>query len=417
MKKRSILMNVVLAATLGFLSISGAKAQTGGNYSWWTKANHPGSFLLQSGTANGELSGAYEWFGGAPGAVDTVTIGARVPYFIEGDPTIDGYVNATPAKLNPSQFKWVFTKTLGGTVGAYTPASDTLDLIVNQGLSKTPAEKSEVAFTGWIGGSYVPAANLKGKGYYNVGTSTEVSAFTPALDLAKGMKEINVKFAPGITSTPASVGTAGLKVGDEIHLLSNEIAVTTAGVPMCEGVDGSTGIGDSVAVIKVIDKPELKWMNSTHNDVVACSTDSLTFGGLTKIYGYGPFVVRYQIEAGTYDASTSTFTPASPATSSIDSTLFGTAKDVYPYVDASSPAYEYLFLPGSAFNATATTTYRVTFLGVTDRFSRKSLDYIPGTIPGGDAIGAGTSGDPSFVINVIDAPKTKKLKHVKNNRG
>ncbi|GHT21871.1 hypothetical protein FACS189430_02700 [Bacteroidia bacterium] len=422
MKKRSILKSAVLAATFGLLSTSGANAQSSsaGNYTWWTKAAFPGSFQLQGGSQPGELSGAYEWFGGGtPPMVDTVSIGARVPYFIEGDPDIDAYVNATPKKLNPSQFKWVFTKTLGGSgygTGGYTPAKDTLNLVVNQGLSTTPAEKSDVAFTGVIGSSVVASANLKGKGYYNVASSNvNVSTFTPALDLTKGMKEINVKFTAGTTSYPSSVNTPGLAVGDQIHLLINELPVTTAGVPICEGTDAS-GIGDSVATIKVVALPKLEWSVTSHTDVVGCSQDSITIGGLTKIYGYGPFVVSYQIEKGTYDATNNTFTPTPGAAATVDSTLFGTVKDAFPVGGAAG--YEYMFLPTSAFTGAATgQNYRVTFRGLTDRFSRKSLDYLAGSIPGGGTVGSGFADDPSFVITIIDAPKTKKLKHVKNNRG
>jgi hypothetical protein len=163
----------------------------------------------------------------------------------------------------------------------------------------------------------------------------------------------------------------------------------------------------------VVDLPKLQWDKEEDHSTVGCSQDSISLGGNIKIYGYGPWVVKYQIEKGTIDGD-GTFHGGS--VTSVDSTIFGTVHDQFPVEDAAH-FYSYMFLPGSPFTGVSGDSYQITFKSITDRFSRKSLDYLAGTVPSGGAVGSGTFGDPTFVITIIDPPKTKKLRHVKNNRG
>jgi hypothetical protein len=158
------------------------------------------------------------------------------------------------------------------------------------------------------------------------------------------------------------------------------------------------GIADSVAKIHIIDVPELKWDPAWTHQVIGCDdADSITFGAAAELYGYGPWVIRYSIQALDSNGNPS----GSPTT---DSTVIGKVGD--------KSVFETMFLPGSQFDAQG--KYKVEIKNITDRFSRKSLDYLYGKIPAGSV--SGDENDPGFTVTIIPAPKTKRLKHVSNIR-
>ncbi len=81
---------------------------------------------------------------GTPESIDTVTIGSRMPYKMDGDPAVQKLVSQS--KLAPSEFKWVFKPVLtsnpdltvlniGGTNNATAAGSSTDDYFMDKEIS------------------------------------------------------------------------------------------------------------------------------------------------------------------------------------------------------------------------------------------------------------------------------------------
>jgi hypothetical protein len=216
----------------------------------------------------------------------------------------------------------------------------------------------------------------------------------PAVDVNyyHNLKDINVKFQDKVSGSY----TGTVAIGDNVYLHINEMPVSIADIPMCEGEDVGTG-GDSIAQIHVVDLPSLAWDPSWKHEVAGCVTnDSMTLA--TQISGYGPWVISYEIQKLKKDGS-------NDGSAVRDSSVVGKTGDT---------AYGYMYLPSSQFAGIG--GYTVKILNVTDRFSRKSLDYLWGHVPNGTPGVNKDENDPQFKVTVIPTPRTKTLKHVKNKK-
>ncbi|MDR1865029.1 MAG: hypothetical protein LBR08_05585 [Bacteroidales bacterium] len=393
--KASRFLRTGLSAAMLLLLSAGAFAQSQGDYSWWRQEWRQIDPAKELTPPNDTSYVMFQETSPWNESRDTVTIGSRMAYKMLGDTAIARYVSE--GKLHPSQFKWVFKtkKNIGGpaytgAIAVAVNAADTFRFTKYQGLTtavNAATLKSELpfigppaypAYVGNVGGTYDPAADLTGRGYFH------------------DLKEINVKYSGGGHDALANVA-----VGDSIMLLVNEIPVSTADVPMCEGV-GVDDVTDSIAIIHVVDVPELRWKTGWDHKIVACASDSISFGVNVELLGYGPWVVRYKIEK---TVGSDIYTSPS------DTTVVGIAGSV----GTSTSPFTYLTLPGSQFKGGPGDKFEVTILDITDRFSRKSLDYLPGRVPAGMS-GSGDDDDPTFEIELIPQPQTKRLQHVRNRR-